>query len=566
MIYRYDEPVDMPVPELYDTGLMGTYINAVKQQYDEGVKRLDDFTSKYGDFTSPFAKDVENWDKLTRGRMNDVIADLESRGIDPYRSQEGRTMLAKAIRETPVAALAKLKQSATAGQEYLKHKADLQSKGMYNQAMEDYFQKTPFEQWSTLDNGQFDRVSPIEYKDLHSLTDDWFKHLTPKYNDDLTKQKNDGYNYSTVDENDIQGVITSHMPDFAASDYGKYYYNLEVEAARRANPNASEADVQKIAMSNFREDVVNRNSDYLQMHREVDPYAKMKMEQEFELKKQAIDHAFQRQQARAKAAGSTKSSPTNYHQSQANMAAFVLAGGDRAAYMNYALTGDIKSITNVGKNAGKRQYALLQSIPHMGKEWGYTNKALGKLTVGNETLGVIASRYGQDVVDVPTKNGGVVNGIPLTSQIRSIIEGTPKWVSRSRGSKTSYKKLKTRSAQSAISDAEKNNKKILLVPYGTNNLKAHVTRKGSLEVGTHCRVYSYDDDGNGTAIAEVILPISHTTSMDGTIKNGKYVVPETNTTAIDPLMQGTISDYEAGVMGTRLKSKNTDQYTNPTIQ
>lgn len=38
MIYRYDQPVDMPIPELYDTGIMNAYLNAVKDQYESGEK------------------------------------------------------------------------------------------------------------------------------------------------------------------------------------------------------------------------------------------------------------------------------------------------------------------------------------------------------------------------------------------------------------------------------------------------------------------------------------------------------------------------------------------------
>ena len=58
MIYGYETPVDMPIPELYDTGLMRDYINSAKTMYEKGEKQLDDFYSKYGGFTSPFEKDV----------------------------------------------------------------------------------------------------------------------------------------------------------------------------------------------------------------------------------------------------------------------------------------------------------------------------------------------------------------------------------------------------------------------------------------------------------------------------------------------------------------------------
>ena len=155
MFYGYENPVEMPISELFDTGLMNAYTQAVKAEYEKGEKKLDDFISKYGDFRSPFAKDIKLWDALTMGRINNVYNQLVSQGIDPLRTREGQMALAKAVRETPVGLLNQLKQSAAAGEQYLKSKGDLQSKGLYSKEMEDYFMKRPFDQWNTVENGLF---------------------------------------------------------------------------------------------------------------------------------------------------------------------------------------------------------------------------------------------------------------------------------------------------------------------------------------------------------------------------------------------------------------------------
>ena len=84
--------------------------------------------------------------------------------------------------------------------------------------------KIPFEQWNTAEYGLFDRTSPIQYKDIHDITDDWFKHSEKKFDEKLTKQKGDGHDYYTVSEDDINGIIDSNVKDFLDSDYGKYYY------------------------------------------------------------------------------------------------------------------------------------------------------------------------------------------------------------------------------------------------------------------------------------------------------------------------------------------------------
>lgn len=120
MIYRYDQPVDMPIPELYDTGLMQAYTQAIREQFEKGEKRLDEFASKYGNFTSPFAKDIQDWDRLTMGRINNIYNDLVSRGIDPLRSREGQAAMAQAIRQTPVGKLNMMLQSAEVGKSYQK--------------------------------------------------------------------------------------------------------------------------------------------------------------------------------------------------------------------------------------------------------------------------------------------------------------------------------------------------------------------------------------------------------------------------------------------------------------
>jgi hypothetical protein len=122
----------MPIPELYDTGIMNAYLNAVKDQYESGEKRMDEYLSKYSDFTSPFQQDVENYDKLTYGRLNDAIDNMEAMGIDPLRTAEGRAMIAKVIRTTPRDKINQIIQSSKTGQAYLQAMAQLQSKGLYS--------------------------------------------------------------------------------------------------------------------------------------------------------------------------------------------------------------------------------------------------------------------------------------------------------------------------------------------------------------------------------------------------------------------------------------------------
>ena len=59
MIYAYDTPIQMPTMDLYDKQVMAMAISAAKDVYDKSQEQMKDFYTKYGDFMSPFAKDME---------------------------------------------------------------------------------------------------------------------------------------------------------------------------------------------------------------------------------------------------------------------------------------------------------------------------------------------------------------------------------------------------------------------------------------------------------------------------------------------------------------------------
>ena len=44
MFYGYENPVEMPISELFDTGLMNAYTQAVKAEYEKGER---DWTTLY---------------------------------------------------------------------------------------------------------------------------------------------------------------------------------------------------------------------------------------------------------------------------------------------------------------------------------------------------------------------------------------------------------------------------------------------------------------------------------------------------------------------------------------
>lgn len=275
MILGYDEAVRYPVKDLYDTGMMNLYIGAIKDEYERGIKEQEDFISKYGDFISPFKKDVETWDRLTMDPIIQAYDEMQARGIDPLRSQEGRALLASIRRRVPRETLSQLRQSAAAGQEYLKNRAKLQAEGAYNPDFENFLLNgASFEDWDTTQGGMWDRTSPVEYKGLRTLTDPWFKHRTKKFDAELTKKRNDGYLWYTYTADDMKQAADDQIQAFLGSDYGRYFYDRALQRARQsAVPGESEAAIRNRANDILLDDIVAANGDYLIEVPEVNPYA-----------------------------------------------------------------------------------------------------------------------------------------------------------------------------------------------------------------------------------------------------------------------------------------------------
>lgn len=270
MIYGQDQAVRYPVKDLYDTGMMNLYISAIKDEYERGIKEQDEFISKYGDFVSPFQKDVENWDRLTMDPIIEAYDYLQKNGIDPLRSQEGRALLADIRRKVPREKLSMLRQSAAAGQEYLSNRAKLQAAGQYNPEFEQFLLgDRTFEGQDTLSQGMWDRTAPTEFKGLRTLTDPWFKNRTAKY-----KGTKGGYDYYGYDVNDMKTATNDQIQAFLGNDYGRYYYDQALKVAQASRqPGESDESVRKRAQEILINDIVDVNRDYLLEDRKANPYA-----------------------------------------------------------------------------------------------------------------------------------------------------------------------------------------------------------------------------------------------------------------------------------------------------
>lgn len=268
----YETPVQMPSMGVYDTDLMKMYIAGVKDQYEKGQEEYKDFLKSYSDFYSPIEGDTETYYKMTVGGAKQLIDQIYAMGGDPFKNPEARAAISRYIAGVPTAELNAIRQNAENRKIYDRAVAEAVANGTYNKEYEDWLLKNAeLNNFQTIDPNTGDvrmwnRLAPGMYQDLHTFSDDWFKHLKPKYDDALTKSKKDGYNYSTITEDDLRNVIRQNVPDIINDGgQGQFFYEQALEAA------GGDKDVAKTI---FEDMVVNRNSDRLMIDREVNPYYK----------------------------------------------------------------------------------------------------------------------------------------------------------------------------------------------------------------------------------------------------------------------------------------------------
>ena len=242
MIYAGDQWIQYPVKDLYDTQIMAMSIAAAKDMYEKGQKRLDDFYDKYGDFMSPIAKDMDWYNKNVTGKVNDVINNLYANGIDPIRSAEGRAAVAQLIYSMPTGEIAKLRQSAEGAKQFLKSKAELQARGLYNPLLEQY-DGISMSDYSTLDNGVWDRMSPTPYQNMAAFSKDYFDNIKPFTR--AASKNGISYTKSEITEQDLHNIADAHFNDLVNTPQGQLMYKMYLDqtggdknAARQAFNNA----------------------------------------------------------------------------------------------------------------------------------------------------------------------------------------------------------------------------------------------------------------------------------------------------------------------------------------
>lgn len=303
MIYGGDQMLLMPNIDLYDKAIMQMSIAAARDMYEKGQKQLEDFYTKYGDFMSPFAKDMQRYQQMVGG-VRDIVNNLYVNGIDPLRSAEGRAMVAQAINSVNPAELAAMKANAKMGYAYQDALQKLRQAGKYSQAQEDFDMAltgtTPFSEFATSNGAggfnSWDRSSPIQATTLRDLTKGSYEGRTART---LTKEDfaNDPrlkgmaydprYEYSGYVDSDLMKVAPGASASLAADPRAAYFRDLARQKviAMGLEPTANNVEAQ------FQRDIADANSwALIDPTRKADEYAKMDIQYKHQAALQAQEH------------------------------------------------------------------------------------------------------------------------------------------------------------------------------------------------------------------------------------------------------------------------------------
>lgn len=269
IVYQIDDVFDPRMAQMVYNAQQN-YVNALREDYLQTQKDLKDFRKEYGDFYSPFAKDNENWDRLTNGAIREV---MDKYGPDMLRSIEGRAQIQKAINSIPYGELQKLKASVQPAMQFLKNKGILDSKGLYSKDFQDWINKqagiTNFEDWDTLKNGVWTKESPDTFDSLNTVTHGWYDQRQALYKG--TKNGSRVYSY---DFNDLKNTAKANAQGFINTPRGAYEFMNIKEQLKHANPNMSEEDLQNKAFDILDDRIAQANIEMLLPEKyEADPYA-----------------------------------------------------------------------------------------------------------------------------------------------------------------------------------------------------------------------------------------------------------------------------------------------------
>lgn len=273
-----ERPVDYGRQQIFDPSTaqmvleaQRQYANAVYNDYQQGIQEMKDFNKEFGTFQTPILEDQAWWNQNVTDPVRKLINEAYANGVDLLRSPQGRALISQMIINRPYGDMASVRQSAENAKEYLKERAKLEAAGLYNPMTEKYA-GPGLDTFSTLDNGVWNRMSPVPYQNMSDFSKSYFDNISPVQRQ--ATKNGVTYTISEITEPMLQDIANRHFNDLVNTPQGQLMYKMYKD----------QLGSDELARQAFNDAVVSGNLD---RKKYADDYDKMELEN----KKLAIDRA-----------------------------------------------------------------------------------------------------------------------------------------------------------------------------------------------------------------------------------------------------------------------------------
>ena len=271
-----EKPVDYGRQQIFDPSTaqmvlnaQRDYVNAMYNDYQQGLQEMKEFKKEYGDFLTPILNDQDWYNENVTGKVRNFLNDAYAQGIDLLRSPQGRAAISNLINNIDYGIIAKMRTGAAAAEEYRKNRAKLIADGDYDQDFENFrLNGKSLENWDTTRDGIWGESSPSKFKDVNKWSSHLFDNMELSYDPEETK-KHPGFLAYTKSKDTMNKIVDDNIAALLNTDQGKYF----LQQAYDSIPSDFQGDRKDEALRRLKERVVNSNWERNQVKLESDPYA-----------------------------------------------------------------------------------------------------------------------------------------------------------------------------------------------------------------------------------------------------------------------------------------------------
>ena len=261
-INRYDTPAEarfintyapLPFEQLYTLG------KEAKASVDSALAETDAALAKWSEFQSPSAVDTNTWYNETVGRANPIINEMAA-NPDLIKSAEGRARLQSAIRNVDRAKLSTLLQSRENLVSRQKMNQELMARGMYNPE----WHNVDFLNYDTTKAGTFNDVSPLAYKSIQDLTEEYYKGIQ----DSFLKSEG-GYDYTGVTPEMIANIADTNFSGVVNTPEAQKHMQIYRQQTGADEEQAKQWLKQRMVQDNLKYARINREENKFALQRQA---------------------------------------------------------------------------------------------------------------------------------------------------------------------------------------------------------------------------------------------------------------------------------------------------------